>query len=100
MWGGSCGVGRVWEWRGYTWVRRWTCCSIVAATTEMPPTMIWIGLVSTPRELLHRRGQGREEHRLSVGPRVADDPVDLRRESQIEHPISLVEHDVGDGGGW
>ncbi len=50
-----------------------------------------------PGELLHRRGEGgREEHRLSVGPRVADDPVDLRRESQIEHPVSLVQHDVGD----
>ena len=47
------------------------------------------------RELLDSLWEGRrEEQRLPVGPRVANDPVDLWREAHIEHAVGLIEHDV------
>ena len=67
----------------------------MAATTEMPPTTIWIGGEHVRRASPPPRGRCREEHRLSVGPRVADDPIDAAL-VPIEHPISFVQHDVGD----
>ncbi len=45
-----------------------------------------------PRQLadlaVERRG---EEHRLAVAREPADDPVDLRLEAHVEHPVGLVE---------
>ena len=34
---------------------------------------------------------GREEHGLAAGRQPADDPVDLRLEAHVEHPVGLVE---------
>ena len=39
----------------------------------------------------------REEHRLAVAGRQPDDPVDLRLEAHVEHPVGLVEHEHRDG---
>ena len=47
-----------------------------------------------PRQLadlaVERRG---EEHRLAVAGEAADDPIDLRLEAHVEHPVGLVEHE-------
>ena len=42
----------------------------------------------------------REQHRLGPGGAVPEDPLDLRREAVVGHPVGLVEHDhvdVGEG---
>ena len=60
---------------------------------------------STPRTCdgIHRVGAGElgdgaveggaEEHRLPVRRHAAEDPVDLRLEAHVEHPVGLVEHE-------
>ena len=35
--------------------------------------------------------RGREEHRLAIVGDAAQDPVDLRLEAHVEHPVGLVE---------
>ena len=35
--------------------------------------------------------RGREEHRLAILRQAANDPVDLRLEAHVEHPVGLVE---------
>ena len=39
---------------------------------------------------------GAEEHRLPVRRHAAEDPVDLRLEAHVEHPVGLVEHEHAD----
>ena len=41
-----------------------------------------------------RRHGGREEDRLAVAGRVGEDALDVLREANAEHLVSLVEHDV------
>ena len=38
-----------------------------------------------------------EEHRLAPARQPADDPVDLRLEAHVEHPVCLVEDEDADG---
>ncbi len=42
--------------------------------------------------------RGREEHRLAVVRDAAEDPVDLRLEAHVEHPVGLVEDEDADVG--
>ena len=42
--------------------------------------------------------RGREQHRLGPAGAVAQDPLDLRREAVVGHPVGLVEHDDVDVG--
>ena len=51
-------------------------------------------------ESFHLPGErGTEHDHLLVRPTVVDDPHDLRLESHVEHPVSLVQDDVGNSAG-
>ena len=43
----------------------------------------------------HRKSIGNHDHHLSVRPDLLNDLPDLRLKAHVQHPIGLIQHQVG-----